>query len=177
MGIGAVFTLARFSEAFLVLRAAQSGVPVAWIPLVMVGMNIAYALSAWPFGLLSDRMGPSWLLAFGLVILAVSDLVLAYSTHWSILLVGVAFWGIHMGATQGLFAKMVADTAPADLRGTAYGFFNLVSGIAMLIASAVAGFLWDRIGASATFHAGAAFCCAALLLLVYRSAVIDRNLV
>lgn len=169
VGIGAVFTLARFSEAFLVLRAGQSGVPVAWIPLVMVVMNAAYALSAWPFGILSDRVGSSWLLAFGLVVLAISDLVLAYSTHWSILLAGVVLWGVHMGATQGLFARMVADTAPADLRGTAYGFFNLVSGIAMLLASAVAGFLWDRMGASATFHAGAVFCCATLVLLVYYS--------
>ena len=163
--IGAVFTLARFSEAFLVLRAAQGGVPVALVPLVMVAMNVVYALSAYPFGKLSDRVSHTRLLAFGLVVLIAADLVLGSHDHWGVVLVGVALWGIHMGITQGLLATMVADTAPADLRGTAYGMFNLVSGLAMLAASALAGLLWDRLGAAATFHAGAGFCVLALGLL------------
>ncbi len=160
--IGATFTLARFSEAFLVLRAQQSGVPVALVPLVMVAMNLIYSLSAYPFGKLSDHMSHSKLLALGLVVLVAADMVMASSNRWGVILAGVSLWGVHMGITQGLFATMVADTAPADLRGTAFGFFNLVSGIAMLLASAVAGLLWDRLGASATFYAGAAFCVIAL---------------
>lgn len=165
--IGAVFTLARFSEAFLVLRAQQSGIPMALVPLVMVAMNLVYALSAYPLGKLSDRMSHTRLLAFGLVVLIAADLVLASSNHWGVVLAGVALWGVHMGMTQGLLAAMVADTAPADLRGTAYGFFNLVSGLAMLAASVVAGLLWDRLGASFTFHAGAAFCVMALAGLAW----------
>jgi len=162
VGIGAVFTLARFSEAFLVLRAQQSGVPVALVPLVMVAMNLVYSTTAYPFGALSDRMSHKKLLALGLLVLLAADLLLASSAHWSMLLVGVALWGVHMGMTQGLLATMVADTAPADLRGSAYGFFNLVSGVAMLIASALAGLLWDQLGAPSTFYAGAGFCVVAL---------------
>lgn len=163
VGIGAVFALARFSEAFLVLRAQQSGVPVALVPLVMVAMNLVYALSAYPFGKLSDRMSHKALLVLGLIVLITADMVLAVSDHWSVVLVGVAIWGIHMGITQGLLATMVADTAAADLRGTAYGFFNLVSGVAMLLASVLAGMLWDQLGASFTFDAAAAFCVVALI--------------
>lgn len=164
--IGAIFTLARFSEAFLVLRAQQSGMAIAWVPLVMVAMNIVYAISAYPFGKLSDRIGPTKLLTYGLLTLIVADLLLASSTSWQVLLAGVALWGMHMGMTQGLLAKMVADTAPADLRGTAFGFFNLVSGIAMLIASVLAGLLWDEFGAAMTFMAGATFCLLTLLALM-----------
>jgi MFS family permease len=160
--LGSIFALARFSEAFLVLRAQQSGVPVALVPLVMVAMNLIYSLTAYPFGRLSDRTSHTKLLALGLVVLVAADLVLASNDHWGVVLAGVLLWGIHLGITQGLLATMVADTAPADLRGTAFGFFNLVSGIAMLLASAVAGLLWDRLGASATFYAGAAFCVVAL---------------
>ncbi|MES2353579.1 MAG: MFS transporter [Pseudomonadota bacterium] len=172
VGIGAVFTLARFSEAFLVLRAQQGGIPVAFVPLIMVAMNVIYAVSAYPFGKLSDRMNHKTLLALGLVVLIAADLVLAINDHWSIVLAGVALWGIHMGMTQGLLATMVADTAPADLRGTAFGFFNLLSGLAMLLASALAGFIWDRFGASFTFYTGAAFCVIALYGVVYRSTVV-----
>ena len=165
VGVGAVFTLARFSEAFLVLLAQQRGVPIALVPLVMVAMNMIYALSAYPFGKLSDRVSHRSLLALGLGVLIVADLVLAMAGHWSTVLAGVALWGLHMGITQGLLATMVANTAPADLRGTAYGFFNLMSGIVMLLASGVAGLLWDRLGASSTFYAGALFCLLALLVL------------
>lgn len=166
--IGAVFTLARFSEAFLVLRAQQVGIPVALVPLVMVAMNLVYALSAYPFGKLSDGMSHPRLLALGLAVLIAADLVLAASSHWRMVLAGVALWGVHMGMTQGLLAAMVADAAPADLRGTAFGFFNLVSGLAMLVASVVAGLVWDRFGASVTFYAGAAFCVVALAGLAWR---------
>ena len=166
VGVGAVFTLARFSEAFLVLRAHQSGITLALVPLVMVAMNLVYSLSAYPFGKLSDRMSHKKLLAWGLLVLIVADVILANSTHWLTVLIGVAVWGIHMGMTQGLMATMVADTAPADLRGTAYGFFNLVSGLAMLLASVVAGLLWDLLGASFTFYAGAGFAIFALIALL-----------
>jgi MFS family permease len=169
VGIGAVFTLARFSEAFLVLRAQQGGIPVAYVPLVMVVMNLLYAGSAYPFGKLSDRMNRSTLLSLGLMVLIAADLVLATNDHWLTITFGVALWGVHMGITQGLLATMVADTAPADLRGTAFGVFNLVSGIAMLLASAAAGLLWDRLGASFTFYAGAVFAALALMALILRA--------
>ncbi|MCL2658479.1 MAG: MFS transporter [Betaproteobacteria bacterium] len=165
VAIGAMFTLARFSEAFLVLRAQQSGIPLALVPLVMVAMNLIYSLTAYPFGKLSDRMSHRSLLALGLGVLIAADLVLAKDAHWSVVLAGVALWGVHMGMTQGLLAAMVANVAPTDLRGTAYGFFNLVCGVAMLLASIVAGFLWDKFGAASTFYAGAAFCAATLASL------------
>jgi MFS family permease len=167
--VGAVFTLARFSEAFLVLRAQQGGMPLALVPLVMVAMNLVYALAAYPFGKLSDRMSHAKLLSLGLLVLIVADLVLAASSHWGVVLVGVVFWGVHMGITQGLLSAMVAEAAPAGLRGTAFGVFGLVSGLAMLLASALAGLLWDRLGASFTFYCGALFCLGALLLLGWKA--------
>ncbi len=169
VGLGAVFTLARFSEAFLVLRASQLGVPMAWVPLVMVAMNLAYAGSAYPFGKLSDGMSRRTLLALGLVVLIVSDLVLARAGDWAMLGLGVALWGVHMGMTQGLLAAMVADTAPHDLRGTAYGLFNLLGGIAMLASSVVAGLLWQSFGSALTFYAGAAFAGLTLIGLVVQA--------
>jgi MFS family permease len=165
VALGALFTLARFSEAFLVLRAQQGGMPVAWVPLVMVAMNVVYALSAYPFGRLSDRVSHAKLLAAGLAVLIAADLVLASGNHWTIVLAGVLLWGLHMGMTQGLLATMVADTAPVDLRGTAFGVFNLVSGVAMLAASVLAGLLWDALGAAFTFYAGAGFCALTLAAL------------
>ena len=169
VGVGAVFTLARFSEAFLILRAQQTGVAIALVPLVMVAMNLVYAAAAYPFGWLSDRVGHGRLLALGLVVLASADVVLASGSDWKTMLIGVALWGVHMGITQGLLATMVADTAPPDLRGTAYGVFNLMSGLAMLVASGLAGWLWDRHGPASTFYAGAAFCVLALGVLIFRS--------
>ncbi|MCV2358230.1 MFS transporter [Paucibacter sp. TC2R-5] len=166
--IGALFTLARFSEAFLVLRAQQSGLTLALIPLVMVAMNLIYSASAYPFGKLSDRVSHRALLALGLLVLLAADLLLASSTQLAALLGGVLLWGVHMGITQGLLATLVADTAPAHLRGTAYGFFNLLSGVAMLLASALAGLLWDGWGAEATFYAGAVMCVLTLLVLLVR---------
>ena len=175
VALGAIFTLARFSEAFLVLRAQQLGVAMAWVPLVMVAMNLVYSASAYPFGKLSDRVSHSALLGWGLVVLVVSDVLLATATGWPALLLGVALWGIHMGMTQGLLATMVADTAPSDLRGTAYGVFNLASGLALLVASVVAGWLWDNFGSSATFWAGGAFATLCLVALMARSLTKNRS--
>ena len=165
IGLGAVFTLARFSEAFLILRAQQSGVPLALIPLVMVVMNVIYSFSAYPFGKLSDGMSHTRLLQWGLVVLIAADVVLALSTHWIGIIVGVALWGMHMGMTQGLLAAMVAKTTPADLRGTAFGLFSMVSGVGLLMASVGAGAIWELWGAEYTFYAGAVICLLTLLYL------------
>ena len=173
--LGALFTLARFSEAVSVLRAQQSGVPMALVPLVMVAMNVVYPLSAYPFGKLSDRLSHTTLLGIGLMVLVAADLVLANGHQWPTTLVGVALWGLHMGMTQVLLARMVADVAPPDLRGTAYGFFNLLSGGSLLIASGLAGWLWDRHGASATFYSGAALAAATLLVLLGGSKLPGRH--
>ena len=169
VGVGAVFTLARFSEAFLVLRAEQLGMALALVPLVMVAMNVVYSLTAYPFGKLSDRVSHHGLLLAGLSVLVLADVVLAVSTHWVGLLLGVALWGVHMGMTQGLLAAMVAAQAPADLRGTAFGFFNLVSGVALLAASVLAGLLWQYLGPAWTFGAGAAFSVLAMAALAWRA--------
>ena len=166
---GGIFTLARFSEAFLILRAQQLGLADTYAPLVLVLMNAVYAVSAYPFGKLADRMSHQTLLAGGLAILIVSDLVLAQAQSIAAAGVGVALWGLHMGMTQGLLATMVAASAPTQLRGTAFGFFNLASGIAMLIASVLAGLLWDARGAAITFYAGAVFSGLALAMVaLYR---------
>jgi MFS family permease len=158
VSVGAVFALARFSEAFLVLRAMQGGIPVALVPLVMVAMNLVYAISAYPSGKLADLLSHTKLLAIGLMVLSASDIVLAHGSQWPVVLLGVALWGLHMGLTQGLLATMVAHAAPSDLKGTAFGLFNLMTGLVTLVASLVAGELWDRFGASTTFYAGAGFC-------------------
>jgi predicted MFS family arabinose efflux permease len=165
VAMGAVFTLARFSEAFLVLRAQQGGLALAWTPLVVIGMSVIYAAGAYPLGKLADKMRHRSLLAWGLLLLIGADALLAFSNQGVWLWVGIGLWGLHMAMTQGLLATMVAATAPADLRGTAFGFFNLLSGLAMLLASVVAGLLWEQFGASATFLAGLAFSVAALGLL------------
>ena len=165
VALGAIFTLARFSEAFLVLRAADGGMSAALVPLVMVAMNLVYAATAYPFGRLADRLPHHRLLAAGLLVLVAADLTLAASAHPAVVLLGVALWGVHMGLTQGLLATLVAARAPAELRGTAFGLFNLVSGVAMLLASVIAGLLWTTLGPAATFIAGALFAGAALLAL------------
>jgi MFS family permease len=165
VGVGAVFTLARFSEAFLVLRAQQGGLALAWTPVVLIGMNIVYAAGAFPFGKLADKVPHTWLLACGLLVLMAADVLLAYGNSGVVFWLGVALWGLHMAMTQGLLAAMVADTAPADLRGTAYGLFNLLSGVALLVASGLAGWLWQSFGASFTFMAGVGFAALALGLL------------
>jgi MFS family permease len=166
---GAALTLARFSEAFLVLRARDLGLGIAYAPLVLAGMSAVYALSAYPAGRLADRMSHRALLAFGIAVLVAADLVLASATSLAALAAGVLLWGLHMGLTQGLLAAMVAHTAPAHLRGTAFGAFNLASGIAMLLASVIAGALWEYVGAAATFLAGAAFAALSAVVLANRS--------
>ena len=168
VALGAAFTLARFSEAFLVLRAQQSGIPTAFVPLVMVAMSLVYSVTAYPFGRLSDTMSHGRLLGASLLVLVVADLFLARASNLAGLFVGIGLWGVHMGMSQGLLATMVADSAPDDLRGTAYGFFNLISGAAMLLASVLAGLLWESVGYSATFYAGAGFCVLAFGLLCAR---------
>ena len=175
VAIGGLFTLARFSEAFLVLRAQQGGLPLAYIPLVLIGMNLIYALTAYPFGKLADSMSHTTLLAWGLLLLMAADLALALGNHWAWVWGGISLWGLHLGMTQGLLATMVADAAPADLRGTAYGFFNLASGLAMLLASVLAGLLWDHFGAAYTFIAGMAFCALTLFALASRKVGSERS--
>lgn len=167
--LGATFTLARFSEAFLILRAQNVGLDIAYVPVIMIVMNIVYATLAYPLGEAADRMPAQPLLVIGLVLLIIADIVLALATSPWMTFVGAAFWGLHMAFTQGLLSKLIADTAPATLRGTAFGVFNLVSGIALLFASVIAGALWTQFGASATFYAGAGFAAiAAMGLMVYR---------
>jgi MFS family permease len=157
VAIAAIMTLARFSEAFLVLRAQSVGMTIAWIPLVMVLMSIVYAMVAYPAGVLADRGRQRTLLSGGLVALIVADVILANAASVAHVLAGAAVWGVHMGLTQGVLAALVAETAPAEMYGTAFGLFNLVSGIALLIASALAGWLWSAFGPTATFYAGATF--------------------
>ena len=171
VGVGAMFTLARFSEAFLVLRAQQGGLALAWTPLVLIAMNVVFSVGAYPFGKLSDRVSHSALLAWGLVVLVAADLLLAASDQGPLLWGGIALWGLHMAMTQGLLATMVAETSPADLRGTAFGFFNLVGGVALLLASGLAGLLWDQMGAPATFVVGAALAAVSLAALTWRRSI------
>jgi MFS family permease len=167
VGVATILTLARFSEAFLILRSQNVGLPVALVPAVMVVMNVVYALAAYPAGALSDRLGRGGLLAVGIMCLIVANLILALGPTVALVMLGVVFWGLHMALTQGLFASLVADTAPADLRGTAFGVFNFAGGIAMLVASILAGGLWDAYGPAATFLAGAAFTAVALVGLTF----------
>jgi len=169
VALGATFTLARFSEAFLILRAQKVGLDMAYVPVIMIVMNIVYAVLAYPLGEAADRTPARRLMMIGLLALIIADVVLALATSPSTTFVGAAFWGLHMAFTQGLLSKLIADTAPATLRGTAFGLFNLVSGIALLLASVIAGALWSKFGASATFYAGAGFAVAAMCLLMYQS--------
>jgi MFS family permease len=170
VGLGAVFTLARFSEAFLILRASDVGLTIGFVPMIMIVMNAVYAAFAFPAGAAADRISARLLLVFGLGILVIADTVLAIAHSPWVAFLGAGFWGLHMAFTQGLLSKLVADSAPAKLRGTAFGIFNLVSGAALLLASVIAGSLWSSYGASATFIAGAVFAAIALTgLLAYSS--------
>ena len=167
--LGAVFTLARFSEAFLILRAQEVGLALGFVPMVLIAMNVVYAAAAYPAGVAADGFSRRTLLIVGLTVLVAADIVLAAAASPLAVFIGAALWGLHMGLTQGLFAKLVADTSPGELRGTAFGIFNVAGGIALLLASVMAGALWSTFGAPATFLAGAAFAIIALLgLLAYR---------
>jgi MFS family permease len=165
VALGTVFTLARFSEAFLLLRAQSVGLALMFVPSIMLIMNVIYALTAWPAGALSDKLGRYGILISGFLVLVLADLTLAFGPSIFVIAVGAALWGLHMGMTQGLLASLVVDTAPAELRGTAFGMFNLVTGVATLLASIIAGALWDVVGPAATFIAGAGFATIALLCL------------
>lgn len=157
VALASVMTLARFSEAFLILRAQEAGLGFALVPMVLVVMNVVYALSAWPVGVLSDRIGKAGLLQLGFAVLVVADLVLAYASGIMAVMAGIALWGLHMGLTQGLLAAQVAGSAPVHLRATAFGVFNLITGLMLLVANTLAGVLWSALGAEATFLAGAGF--------------------
>ena len=174
VAIGAVFTLARFSEAFLILKANAEGLPLALTPLVLVAMNAVYMLTAYPLGSLSDRVSAKIMLIGGLIVLVAADLALAMLPGVAGTFAGIALWGVHMAATQGLFAKLVADRSPPDLRGSAYGVFNLATGLSLLAASVIAGVAWDAIGPSATFLMGSAFALAALVGLSFARTSKDR---
>lgn len=163
VAVAAAFTLARFSEAFLILRAQGAGLPLVLVPLVLVAMNLVYALSAYPAGALSDRAPRGAILAIGLMVLIAADLCLALSGGIRGIGGGILLWGLHMGLTQGLMSALVADAVPAELRGTAFGMFNLLTGVAMLLASVIAGSLWDLAGPQATFLAGAGFAALAMV--------------
>jgi len=166
---GGGFTLARFSEAFLILRARSVGLQLDYVPVVLIVMNVFYAGAAYPAGAAADHINRRTLLLLGLALLIAADLELAFAASPLIVFVGTAFWGLHMGFTQGLLLKLVADTAPAELLGTGFGIFNLVSGGALLLASVIAGSLWNSLGPRATFLAGAVFgAIAAIVLLASR---------
>lgn len=165
--IATIYTLARFSEAFLVLRAQSIGLPIMLAPAIMIVMNIVYAVAAYPAGMLSDRVDRLVVLMIGLGLLIVADLFLALSPGLAGVVIGVVLWGLHMGFTQGILASLIADAAPADLRGTAYGMFNLLGGAAMLAASVMAGALWEVSGPEATFLGGGAFTAVALVGLLF----------
>jgi MFS family permease len=171
--VAAVFALARFSEAFLILRARSLGLGEALAPAVLVLMNLVYALSAYPSGALSDRLGRRGVFIVGVVLLIAADLVLAAATSLVAVAAGLALWGLHMGFTQGLISALVADTAPADLRGTGYGALNLVSGAAALAASLIAGALWDAVGPAATFMAGAGLAGLSLVGVVFSARALE----
>jgi MFS family permease len=173
--VAAVLTLARFSEAFLILRAQSVGLAVALVPTVLVLMNIAYAASSWPAGVLSDTVDRLRITVAGLAALVVADLALAFWGTITGVAIGAVLWGLHMGLTQGLLTGLVADTAPPELRGTGFGMINLISGLAALVASLVAGVLWDAVGPPGTFLAGALFSALALLVLPRVRARIDAR--
>lgn len=176
VAFGGLFSLARFSEAFLLLRADSVGVSAKMIPLILVMMNVMYSLTAYPVGRISDRLGRTGLLAGGLCVLILSDLLLAFSGRGWQVLVAAALWGLHMGLTQGLLSALVADTARESLRGTAFGIFNMVGGIALLIANIIAGELWDLFGAGATFITGALFALCALIGYLFLLRKTNRKL-
>jgi MFS family permease len=173
--LGAVFTLARFSEAFLILRAHDVGLGLGYVPLVMIVMNVFYAGAAYPAGAAADRISQRTLLLIGLALLIAADFVLAFAASPLAVFAGAALWGLHMAFTQGLLSKLVADTAPVKLRGTGFGIFNLVSGVALLSASAIAGALWNSLGASATFLVGASFAAMAATGLLASTRYIDKR--
>lgn len=175
VGVASVFTLARFSEAFLILKAHAEGAPTGLIPVVLVVMNIFYALAAYPAGVLSDNGTRLRVLVLGMLLLIMADLVFAFLPGLTGVFVGLAIWGVHMGFTQGVFSSLVADTAPVELRGTAFGMLNLMTGVMILLASVIAGVLWDSVGPQGTFIAGAALALLALVGVAPLRRVLHRH--
>ena len=169
VALAAVLTLARFSEAFLILRAQDLGLAIALVPVVLIVMNVVYTAIAYPAGLAADAGRQRALLVWGIGALVAADLLIAATASLPLLFAGIVLWGVHLGLTQGLLSALVAEAAPAHLRGTAFGVFHLVSGVALLAASVLAGGLWSAFGASATFYAGAAFAVIALTGLFFFS--------
>ena len=167
VALGGMFTLARFSEAFLILRAKDVGLSLVLVPVIMIVMNVIYSAFAYPAGILADRIHPRLLLVAGLGVLISADGVLAIATTPFAAFIGAGLWGLHMALTQGLLLKMVANASPEELRGTAFGLFNLASGGALLLASIIAGGLWSSYGPSATFLAGAGFATVAAVGLLF----------
>lgn len=167
IGIGVVITMARFSEAFLILRGQEAGIALALIPAVLIVMNVVYALTAMPAGSLSDRIDRRIILAAALIVLIAAEVVLAYSDGIAGVLVGIALWGLHMGLSQGLLSALVADVAPKDLRGTAFGVFSLATGVALIASSTLAGLLWETSGSASTFLTGAGFSIVALVSVLW----------
>lgn len=167
IAIGTLFSLARFSEAFLIVRALDAGLSPTWSPLALAVMNVTYVVAAYPIGKLSDQIGRFGLLIMGLLILIAADIALALSPQLRVVLLGIALWGLHLGVTQGLLSALVADAAPSDLRGSAFGLFYFVTGLATVAASAIAGLLWEQIGAPYTFRTGAIFAAIAAATLVW----------
>ena len=165
IAVGFLFTLARFSEGFLILKGIEIGLSEAMSPLTLALFNLAYVALAYPAGSLSDRMSPKTILLVGIGMLVAGNIVLAETSSFVGLVVGVALWGAHMALTQGIFSRMIADSAPERLRATSFGAFWFVSGIAALLASLAAGLLWDRQGSSATFLTSAAVAAAAGAML------------
>lgn len=174
LALAAILALARFSEAFLLLRAENLGLAATWTPLVLIAMNLVYAVSAYPFGKGFDSGQRRALLLWGIGFLIVADLLLALADHFWFVYVGAMFWGLHMGATQGLLSAWVAEHAPHHLRGTAFGLFNLISGVALLGASTLAGGLWAVVGPKATFLSGATFATIAAIGLIASGAWQNR---
>lgn len=174
MLLGSLLAAARMSEAFLVLKAQASAMPIMFIPLVMVVMSVVYLLAAYPAGVVADRWGSTGLLYSGLAALILADVLLAQVAGFAVMLLGVAMWGLHMGLTQGLLGKLVADTAPIELRGTCFGYFNLASGFATLVSGVVAGLLWDAYGPAWTFG-WSGFLVIATALVLPRVKLVDRK--
>jgi MFS family permease len=166
LAIGFLFALARFSESFLILRGLEAGLPPALSPVTLVLFNLVFVAFAYPAGSLSDRQSPRTILGFGIALLVAGDVVLATTSSLAGVALGVALWGAHMALTQGIFSRMIADSAPPDLKATSFGAFYFVTGIGTLIGSLAAGMLWDRDGSAAVFQAGAAVAMLALAMLV-----------
>jgi MFS family permease len=169
--LGCIFQLSRFSEAFLVLKGKEIGLPIESTPFVFIVMNIVYALTAYPVGHLSDRMGRSFFLIMGFFVLILAHLILATTSNIYITFLGIGLWGLHMGFSQGVLSAMIADTCPPEFKGTAFGVFNLFSAFALLLASSLAGILWDSFGGEVTFLSGAAFAAVSLVLFIFTKKV------